>query len=108
MDNRAPVTRNRSIAEEYHQLTKYAEESIRSMPGMDWSKQPAQFKEIVASKRVSLRDAHPLGALGRLLFHGNGVTGRESCPIPENRGLLSGRRFSAPAHLWRRPADRAR
>ncbi len=75
-----------STAEAYHRLTKYSEENLRSGPGLDWSKQPEQFKDIVSSSRVSLRsymkDNAPkpengmdLARIGRLLFYSNGVTG---------------------------------
>ncbi|MHC4956886.1 MAG: SagB/ThcOx family dehydrogenase [Planctomycetota bacterium] len=75
-----------SAAEQYHGLTKYTEESVRSGPGLDWTKQPDQYKDIVSSHRVSLRSYMQAGdteapidlglaRLGRLLFYANGVTG---------------------------------
>ncbi|MHC4338937.1 MAG: SagB family peptide dehydrogenase [Planctomycetota bacterium] len=84
------MKKGRSTAEEYHRLTKYREETLRSGPGLDWSRQPDQFKDIVSSKRVSLRSFLPypagsggtgkdqdftLARLGRLLFYSYGVTG---------------------------------
>jgi SagB-type dehydrogenase family enzyme len=78
-----------STAEQYHGLTKYTVENVRSGPGLDWTRQPDQYKDIVSSHRVSLRSymqagqANPgrgptdlgLARLGRLLFYANGVTG---------------------------------
>jgi SagB-type dehydrogenase family enzyme len=80
---------------QYHDLTKYTEESVRQGDELDWSIQPAQSKEIVSTQRVSLRPYVPLppsgaasdipvappGAgiglveLSRLLYFANGVTG---------------------------------
>ncbi len=76
----------RSTAQAYHCLTKYSEDCLRTGPGLDWSKQPDQFKDIVSSNRVSLRsymqDNEPrpdngmgIARVGRLLFYSNGVTG---------------------------------
>jgi len=82
-----------SIAEAYHALTKYTEDNVRSGPELDWSLQPAQFKQIVSQNRVSLRSYLPvrlpgqdagtpvggthesLARLSRLLYFGNGLTG---------------------------------
>lgn len=79
-----------SLSVRYHELTKYVAASISNGPGLDWSRQPAQFKEIVSSHRIPLRGYLPftpdgtrapepegfgLGALSRLLFFTNGVTG---------------------------------
>jgi SagB-type dehydrogenase family enzyme len=87
----------RSTAEEYHRLTKYSPETLLSGPGLDWSKQPDHFKEIVSSQRTPLRGYLPvtwgqsapeppagakdfdpdgigLGQISRLLFFTNGVT----------------------------------
>jgi SagB-type dehydrogenase family enzyme len=82
-----------SIAEAYHALTKYTEENVRGGPELDWSRQPAQFKQIVSQHRVSLRPYLPvrlpgqsagapaggaheyLARLSRLLYFGNGLTG---------------------------------
>jgi len=84
-----------SVAQAYHDLTKYTEENVRTGPGLDWSRRPLQFKEIVSQQRVSLRPHMPvrmtddgpeiempatpsgcdLAKLSRLLFFTNGVTG---------------------------------
>jgi SagB-type dehydrogenase family enzyme len=82
-----------SIAEAYHALTKYTEDNVRGGPELDWSRQPAQFKQIVSQNRVSLRPYLPvrlpgqdastpvggthesLARLSRLLYFGNGLTG---------------------------------
>jgi SagB-type dehydrogenase family enzyme len=84
-----------SVAARYHELTKYDEESVRRGPGLDWSRQPTPFKDIVSQQRVELRRHPPvlvesgspvpappsgdgrldLAALSRLLFFANGVTG---------------------------------
>jgi len=82
-----------SIAEAYHALTKYTEDNVRGGPELDWSRQPAQFKQIVSQNRVSLspylpvrlpgQDAAPtpggtherLARLSRLLYFANGLTG---------------------------------
>jgi SagB-type dehydrogenase family enzyme len=82
-----------SIAEAYHALTKYTEDNVRGGPELDWSSQPAQFKQIVSQNRVSLRPYLPvrlpgqdasmpvggphesLARLSRLLYFGNGLTG---------------------------------
>jgi SagB-type dehydrogenase family enzyme len=86
------VPQPRSIAERYHRLTKYTEENVRPGPGLDWSTQPTQYKEIVSQHRVSLRPYLPVklpgqkvdapapgseevARLSRLLFHTNGLTG---------------------------------
>jgi len=79
------VPRNRSVAEGYHQLTKYRQETLHARPGLDWSTQPEQYKDIVSSRRLSLRalerrakpedPEHELARLARLLFYCNGVTG---------------------------------
>lgn len=85
------MPRARSIAEEYHRLTKYSARTLATGPGLDWSRQPRQFKDIVSSQRVSLRSFLPQGKLaapkqregehlglariGRLLFYSYGVTG---------------------------------
>jgi SagB-type dehydrogenase family enzyme len=89
-DNRPEVNEGRSAADLYHRLTKYREETLNAGPGLDWSRQPDQFKDIVSSKRVSLRSYLPypksgpaagkekglsLARLGRLLFYTYGVTG---------------------------------
>ena len=85
-------------AEEYHRLTKYSEESIQALPGIDWSLQPVPYKEIVSDHRIALRPyaraartrrRHPLAALGDLLFHGNGVTGMVRLPNGEGHFLRS-------------------
>jgi SagB-type dehydrogenase family enzyme len=84
---------DRSTAEAYHRLTKYREDNLRGGPSPDLSRQPEQFKDIVSTRRVSLRSylpsdaaggsedpsgesaSLPLACLGRLLFYTNGVTG---------------------------------
>lgn len=83
-------------AREYHRLTKYSEEGIQSLPGIDWSLQPVPYKDIVSRSRVALRPyargpksrkVHPLRALGDLLFHANGVTGMIRAPGGEGHFL---------------------
>jgi len=81
------VPARRSVAEEYHRITKYTPENVSGGPMLDWSRQPSPFKEIVSTRRVPLRDFKEdtrdaaglpqLGPaqLGRILFHANGVTG---------------------------------
>ena len=83
-----------SVADGFHRLTKYTAENVRGGPGLDWSRQPPQVKEIVSHHRVSLRPYIPftpsgevdlappiepdrlgLATLSRLLFYTNGVTG---------------------------------
>ncbi|MHC4972941.1 MAG: SagB/ThcOx family dehydrogenase [Planctomycetota bacterium] len=82
-----------SIAQAYHALTKYTEDNVRGGPELDWSRQPAQFKQIVSQNRVSLRPYLPvrlpgqdasmpvggshesLARLSRLLYFSNGLTG---------------------------------
>lgn len=86
-----------SVADQYHRLTRYTEENVRGGPGLDWSTQPQQIKEIVSEHRLSLRPYAPIrgwgeetaaGAepqeeapglgiakLSRLLFFTNGITG---------------------------------
>lgn len=89
---------SRSLAEEYHRLTKYSDKTLKTSHSLDWSRQPRPFKEIVSQRKVSLRPwlpfSHdpftgeplappppPLGGgiglleISRLLFHGYGVTG---------------------------------
>ncbi|MHC4407468.1 MAG: SagB/ThcOx family dehydrogenase [Planctomycetota bacterium] len=71
-----------SAATEYHALTKYSRENLHAHPGLDWSKAPGQFKEVVGSHRVELRsfgkkpNADDLrSVLARFLYFANGVTG---------------------------------
>jgi SagB-type dehydrogenase family enzyme len=88
----------RTVAEEYHRLTRYTAENLRSHPALDWSLQPKPWKEIVSDRRISLRPWLPfqndpftgrplppapaslgtglgMGEISRLLFFANGVTG---------------------------------
>ena len=78
---------------DYHEATKYSEESVRQGDGLDWANQPPQTKEIVSTQRLSLRpyvnlpvpgatdapiapiEGVGLPELSRLLYFGNGVTG---------------------------------
>jgi len=71
-----------STATAYHALTKYSRSNLHNHPGLDWSKAPQQFKEVVGAHRVELRafgkkpDAVDLrSVLARLLYFANGVTG---------------------------------
>ena len=71
-----------STAGAYHEFTKYSQESMRSHPGLDWSKAPSQFKDVVGSHRIELRphgrkpDAKDLrSVLARFLYFANGITG---------------------------------
>ncbi len=97
----------RTVAEEYHRLTKYTQDNIRGGPDLDWARQPGPTKEIVSQRRISLKPYHvlnpPAGSeepefsdtaspsgseyglpqLARMLFHTNGVTGM--LPLPGGR-----------------------
>jgi SagB-type dehydrogenase family enzyme len=94
------------VAEEYHHLTKYDEQSVRAGPGLDMASQPSTVKEIVSSHRVSLRrflpfrggareavpplaegEAPGIAHLSRLLFFSNGVTGIVRYPQGASRML---------------------
>jgi SagB-type dehydrogenase family enzyme len=76
-----------STATAYHSLTKYSRENLHSQPGLDWSKAPSKFKEVVGSHRVELRsfgkkpNAKDIrSVLARSLYFANGVTGHLSYP----------------------------
>ncbi|MEM8883899.1 MAG: SagB/ThcOx family dehydrogenase [Planctomycetota bacterium] len=70
------------IASDYHALTKYDRQRVLASPGLDWSKAPAQFKDVVGSHRVELRSFGKTpntedirSVLARFLYFANGITG---------------------------------
>ena len=97
-------TTARSIAETYHELTKYTPRSIQQQPRIDWSNPPVPFKSYPQAEELDLasyladlerprqpetrtriagRDAleRELAALSHLLYRTNGVTA--VVPYPE-------------------------
>ncbi|MEB3188056.1 MAG: SagB/ThcOx family dehydrogenase [bacterium] len=97
-------TTARSIAEAYHELTKYTPLSIQQQPRIDWSNPPVPFKAYPHAESIDLspylndleRPRHPetrarlagrsaeerdLAALSHLLYRTNGVTA--VVPYPE-------------------------
>ncbi len=96
----------RSIAEVYHQGTKYFEEEIGRHQQLDWSAQPVPFKEYQSEKRIDLTPYLPfskspftgrpleppaeqegpitLGEISRLLYFTNGVTGIVQFPAGQS------------------------
>jgi SagB-type dehydrogenase family enzyme len=74
-----------SLAERFHDATKYTPARIGRHPGVDPSRQPVPFKEwhqarLVALPRSGQESGHPaagpldLARLGRLLLHAYGIT----------------------------------
>ena len=85
-----------SVAQRYHELTKYAPETIAAHPGLDWDAKPSLFKRYHADDAVDLGPALllekdpvtglpivppelvdgkvDLGALSTILLHTYGVT----------------------------------
>ena len=74
-----------SLAQRYHDATKYTPESIAQGPGLDYNRQPPPFKPWVQEQAFALTgrrgdevklDPGPLDAarLGRLLHHTYGIT----------------------------------
>ena len=76
----------RSLAEQFHEATKYTPQNVGRHPGLDFSAQPSPFKDWYQARTLLLPGgprgvAKPtpgrldLERLGRLLFHTYGVTG---------------------------------
>ena len=93
-----------SIAERYHEETKYSEEGLQRMPPADLSHAPSPFKEYLTDRAIDLTPFLPfknlrlgsgkkkarsvelppgstLGKLSRLLYFTYGVTGMERVPL---------------------------
>ncbi len=92
-----------SIAEHYHEQTKYTEEGLNNLPAVDFTQQPAPFKEFLSERAVDLTSFLPLkkfpvtgsrnkaltpkvprdsllGKLSRILYFTYGVTGIVQSP----------------------------
>ena len=98
------MTSRRSLAEAYHQMTKYFREEVTENPRrLDWATQPAPHKEYHSERKVELvhylpfpknpftggpleprpeGEGEPFGLaeLSRLLYFSNGVTGMLQYP----------------------------
>jgi SagB-type dehydrogenase family enzyme len=75
LEELAPV----SVAQRYHELTKYAPETIAAHPGLDWDAKPSLFKRYHADEPVDLGPS--------LLLEKDPVTGMPIVPAE----LISGR-----------------
>lgn len=74
----------RSVAEAYHESTKYDIESLKASAGLNWANEPRQHRPLPDAPRIALfgdsagecaePNSQSLGRIGRLLTFTNGVT----------------------------------
>ncbi|MHC4830934.1 MAG: SagB family peptide dehydrogenase, partial [Planctomycetota bacterium] len=95
-----------SLAEAYHEATKYTYENVQQGHKLDWSKEPARQRLMPGAQRVELLGASTgkakgpqskaLGTLGRLLYFTNGAT----CTLKGPKGSMRMRAAPSAGALY--------